>query len=263
MSIVRRVEKKKIDSCAPVVVLGMHKSGTSLVAEILHRSGIQMFEKDTGVGYDDGNKMERDECRTLNIELLKSGDKHSVQTVAPLELRTVTPKQWQIGRDIVARCAEENCQWGFKDPRTVLTLPYWLRVAPNSRLIGVFRDPVEVFQHYNEKPWPARFRGNRYYPIMTLYAWCVYNKHLLQAAKTQDGMLLLDYGALMTSDEGLERLSDFLGQPVEDCRRKKMRRSSPERTKTYGFVRMFVLLRYGLDADRIFGALQRARHVLK
>ena len=38
------------------VVLGMHKSGTTLVAEILHRSGIPMVEATSSADYYAGNK---------------------------------------------------------------------------------------------------------------------------------------------------------------------------------------------------------------
>ena len=255
------MDRSKDDACAPFIVLGMHKSGTTLVADMLSRSGIQMVESDKDTGYDEGNKSEREDCRDLNIDLLKSAGQHSVQTVIPLDPKTVSAEQWQAGRNLLSHYAAEKRQWGFKDPRTVLTLPYWLQVAPKGRLIGIFRDPVEVFQHYTKMPWPARFRNNRFYPIMALRAWCVYNKCLLEAAKSQDGMLLLDYDDVMTSDEVLERLSLFVGRPIEDCRNKNMRRSSTERTKIYSLVRLCVWLRYGLDADRIFRALQCARNL--
>ena len=45
------------------VVLGMHKSGTTLVSDILHRSGVPMVEVRSSEGYDQGNKMERDATR--------------------------------------------------------------------------------------------------------------------------------------------------------------------------------------------------------
>lgn len=43
------------------VVLGMHKSGTTLVSQILHHSGIPMGDGfDENVTYDGGNKYERE-----------------------------------------------------------------------------------------------------------------------------------------------------------------------------------------------------------
>ncbi len=43
------------------VIFGMHKSGTTLVAEMLHKSGINMGDFDESVSYDIGNQYERNE----------------------------------------------------------------------------------------------------------------------------------------------------------------------------------------------------------
>ena len=34
--------------------------------------------------------------------------------------------------------------WGWKDPRNTCTLPLWIRVFPNARVINVYRDGVDV-----------------------------------------------------------------------------------------------------------------------
>jgi hypothetical protein len=34
--------------------------------------------------------------------------------------------------------------WGWKDPRTTCTLPFWLRVFPDARVVNVYRDGVDV-----------------------------------------------------------------------------------------------------------------------
>ena len=53
-----------------VVVLGMHKSGTSLVAQALHRSGIHMGDFQEHLDYDAGNKFEHHDFQAINRELL-------------------------------------------------------------------------------------------------------------------------------------------------------------------------------------------------
>ncbi len=40
---------------------------------------------------------------------------------------------------------EAGCRsWGFKDPRTCITLPLWLEFIDNPRIIGMKRDSMEV-----------------------------------------------------------------------------------------------------------------------
>jgi hypothetical protein len=49
------------------VFLSMHKSGTTLVSEILHHSGINMGDDiDEHVSYDRGNKYEHESTLGLN-----------------------------------------------------------------------------------------------------------------------------------------------------------------------------------------------------
>ncbi len=59
------------------LVLGCHKSGTTLVSEMLHSSGIQMIDDAGAVeetagqsGYDDGRFYERSEWVRLNADIL-------------------------------------------------------------------------------------------------------------------------------------------------------------------------------------------------
>ena len=54
------------------VVLGMHKSGTTLVAKMLHASGINMGESiDESADYSAGNHYERQSTAELNHVLLE------------------------------------------------------------------------------------------------------------------------------------------------------------------------------------------------
>ena len=62
------------------VVLGMHKSGTTLVSQMLHQSGIAMVEEaDAAAGYDDGNQWEREATKLVNHTLLGSAGLYSLR----------------------------------------------------------------------------------------------------------------------------------------------------------------------------------------
>ena len=57
------------------VVLGCHKSGTTLVAEVLHRSGIAMLEGEVEeADYDEGDFFERLDMVHVNQDILGHGD---------------------------------------------------------------------------------------------------------------------------------------------------------------------------------------------
>ena len=42
--------------------------------------------------------------------------------------------------------------WGFKDPRTLLTLDGWLRLVPDLEFAGVFRHPAQVARSLASRP---------------------------------------------------------------------------------------------------------------
>jgi len=252
-------EPRKTPSAAfsrPVVILGMHKSGTTLVAETLHRSGILMVGTMAGGGYDDGNKMERDETRLLNMEILGDDGRTSFQVIHPMVARAVTEAHRAQARAMIEDLSPGP--WGFKDPRTLLTFGFWKEMLEGPCLVGVFRDPVEVFGHYLHRAgrrWISRHPG---YLPNALRGWCVYNQHLLEIKQRNPNMLLLDYAEFMSADAGMGLLSEALGHDLVDCRKPGMRRAKPVATVDYHLARLIVRLRDGIDPARIHAQLQKA-----
>src|SRR5690606_15057682 len=45
----------------------------------------------------------------------------------------------------------QGAPWGFKDPRTLLTLEFWRQAAPQARLVGSFRHPVRVVRSLHKR----------------------------------------------------------------------------------------------------------------
>lgn len=244
---------------SPVVILGMHKSGTTLIADTLHRSGIAMVGAELAGGYDDGNKMERAETRALNMDLLGDDGIESFRLIQPLSADRITPAHQATARAMVEGLS--TGPWGFKDPRTVLTFDFWQDVLDAPILIGVFRDPVEVFGHYVRRAGRRWISRHPMYLPDALRGWCVYNQHLLELKRRHPEMLLLDYAEFMATDTGMQRLSAHLGQDLVDCRKPNMRRAKPVPTTDYHLARWIVRLRDRLDPNRLhthlLGAVSR------
>ena len=45
----------------------------------------------------------------------------------------------------------EAQMWGWKDPRTCLTLPFWQQLLPNMRYIICLRNPVDVARSLEQR----------------------------------------------------------------------------------------------------------------
>ncbi|WP_170314610.1 sulfotransferase [Aquibium carbonis] len=209
------------------VVLGMHKSGTTLVSEILHHSGIRMVEDDSAETYDLGNHFEREDTNRLNKRLLDCGEAPSIRVVDRLDLAGVTPDLRVAAQALVEAAGARDPAWGFKDPRTCLTYDFWKAVLPEHRLVCVFRDVREVHAHYLKRRRYAPLRG-----LHVLRAWEAYNRCMLDAytAAPSHRRILVDYARLMRDDVELARLGAFVGRNLVDRRIAGLRRNAPVET---------------------------------
>jgi hypothetical protein len=220
------------------VVLGMHKSGTTLVSQILHHSGINMGEFRSGLGYDDGNKYERLDTQMLNRQILhgylipsleyllkrpfrsthdRAGYRRNQDSVALVRYRALrrdlehkAPTQIQ---SLINQCEATYTDWGFKDPRTCLTYRAWQQHLPPHRVIVVYR-------HYNELL--RRYRVSKYnMPLLfrVLNSWAMYNMVIFQAlADTAVPAITLSYEKLMQGETEFQRLKSFVGRDLVDVR---------------------------------------------
>jgi hypothetical protein len=116
-----------------VIVTGMHRSGTSAVAGLLHRNGIVMGEnknfKPRPLPQNPKGFYENVRFRNINDEILQTrGYKvKSFRTNIP-KMETIDFTIFRKMKDLVEEYSKKYDNWGFKDPRTCLTLKFWLQV---------------------------------------------------------------------------------------------------------------------------------------
>src|SRR5262252_2669727 len=120
-----------------VCVLGMHRSGTSLLAGTLRLLGVYLGSDENLMPSDEeANRKGFWENRLivdLNDALLLrlGGDWHNLPEFPPLW--PASPELADFRRDARALIASEfgnSPLWGWKDPRACLTLPFWSRLLP-------------------------------------------------------------------------------------------------------------------------------------
>ena len=143
--------------CQPVILLGMHRSGTSLIARLLDDLGL--FQ---------GAELQDDHESThfleINETLLKRvgatwdhpapfgaflQDTDAAALTAHCLAEDVSGPQFTpfLGRTRFGSTGglrDLNAAWGWKDPRTVFTLPLWLRLFPGAKLVYIIRNGVDV-----------------------------------------------------------------------------------------------------------------------
>jgi len=126
-----------------VIVLGMHRSGTSLVAGILNKLDINMGKYQ--IKADSSNKKGHYEniiIKYLNEKILtRAGGSWKNPPQLSDIIRAGKGMKKQIRRIIKI---EESVYWGWKDPRTVLTLPLFIGHLKNPHFIICERDDEEI-----------------------------------------------------------------------------------------------------------------------
>lgn len=154
-----------------LIVLGMHRSGTSVLARILNLMGCYLGPEGMSTGANPENPKgfwERRDVRQLNDALL-----HSVgcdwDRVASLDLVNIPTQMTQAFDEVAARTVLEmdaHRPWFIKEPRLGLLLPMWLRHLEVPVVVNVSRDPVEVaasLQRRNAIPMDAGLELWEYY----------------------------------------------------------------------------------------------------
>ena len=125
------------------VILGMHRSATSLVAGGLNKFGVNMGSN--FIKSDRGNPMgywENKKFRILNGEILhRAGG--SWDNPPPRDKILALKNEFAPRiKDLIKE--SELPLWGWKDPRTILTIELYLPYLKNPHFICCFRDPMEV-----------------------------------------------------------------------------------------------------------------------
>jgi len=141
----------------PIILLGMHRSGTAMIARLLDELGLfqgsELQEDHESVWFLDINDLllkrvnatwdhpgpiieflENADAFDLTVRCLRD-DFASNRTRAFLGLKWSSPSKSLLSYDQ---------PWGWKDPRTLFTLPLWLKLFPGAKLVYIIRNGVDV-----------------------------------------------------------------------------------------------------------------------
>ena len=235
------------------VVLGMHKSGTSLAAELLHHAGINMVDNlDEGMTYDEGQKYERRSVQNLNLDILAARGKLSI-TIKPLGVAELPEEHQARMRQIIADCQSSYEDWGFKHPTTTLIYPHWAAHLPEHKIVVTFRPISQLWPRYRSLIPPRAMR--RAWQLVV--SWCEHNRRILDYLRdTKMDYVVLSYNRLMASDEEFARLAAFTGRDLVDRRAKTLYRSRWNFYPLLSLAEWFYRLRKGIGPRDILAQLE-------
>ncbi len=152
------------ETIPPVIIIGMHRSGTSLVSLLLEECGVFF-------GWDKDEHNESLFFQAVNENLFRQGE---VDWDNPEKLQSTLqdPKSLHLAQQYVINLLEYyqkrdqevdgslSSMWGWKDPRNSFTLPVWQSIFPKSKVIHVIRNGIDVAVSLWRRETTRRFGQN-------------------------------------------------------------------------------------------------------
>ena len=124
-----------------ILILGMHRSGTSCLTGVLQQSGVELGDVYTQNPHNKKGNRENARVMALNEAVLK-------ENMCTWDKPALISK-WSVSqaqeRELIINEIKQNANkfFGFKDPRVVVTLPFWIETL-NPVYIATYRHPLRV-----------------------------------------------------------------------------------------------------------------------
>ena len=221
---------------SPVVVVGMHRSGTSLVSRILDQSGVMMgkdlqedHESLFFIGLNEwiyenaGASWERP---AILSELTEN--ELAMEAVNEYVSKRVSSRGSKAysGRYLKKGLFDMEGKWGWKDPRNGPALPVWKSIWPEMKIVHVTRHGVDVassLKTRNASHWEGDV--SRFRKWLPTYSWRSSRAPIMrgQRSSTMEGALgfwseqvEMEKGMLSDiEDKHSIRYEDLLSDPKE------------------------------------------------
>lgn len=174
-----------------IVVLGMHRSGTSCVTRMLNHCGLDLGTDvlDTASVSNMAGKWEARAAVEINEGLLvaSGGSWDNPPTEVHADEASLAAM-----REFLATLGRAPVS-GWKDPRTVLTFPHWKPCLESYRVVACLRHPRSVAESLAKREgWPLE-RG--------LELWLAYNERLLRILDDEQDVVWFDFDLSMNHVE--------------------------------------------------------------
>ncbi|MGB8647678.1 MAG: sulfotransferase [Anaerolineae bacterium] len=192
----------------PVCITGMHRSGTSMVARLLNLSGLFLGRDEDLINPEPDNP----EGYWENRRFVQLNDALLAACGGAWDLPPTFTPGWEkservapLRADAVRLIAEFDgaSRWGWKDPRTSLTLPFWQELCPDLRVVICVRNPLEVARSLYRRGYNSN--------IYSFRLWQIYHAALLEAVPPERRIVTHHEAYFADPQAELARVASWLG----------------------------------------------------
>ncbi len=185
-----------------IFISGLHRSGTTFLAELISKNENVSSFKNTGFPMDEGqfvqNLISTDERLIASGRFAFNPDTHLTEESPLLAKREVLINDWNKYWDQSKQFFLE------KSPPNLVRTRFLQEVFPNSKFITIIRHPIAV--SYATKKWT-----NDFFLEKLLKHWIIAHEIYLEDRKYLNNDLLIYYEDFIHSqDQTISEISDFL-----------------------------------------------------
>jgi len=228
----------------PIIILGMHRSGTTMITKLLENLGLFV-----------GSEKEINHEALFFWEINNwIFDLHTAKPELPHNLQYTNPKTKVIIEEALQyfvqssrkkkylgnlsnqynSIADVDFPFGWKDPKNTFTLNFWKSIFPNPKIIHVYRNPIDCISSYIERDlamknqfewnWKKKLKRDflltykfnynfRLYDLEQGYQlWKEYVTQALLLQESNEAYYPLQYEQFLSNpEEELKKLSVFCG----------------------------------------------------
>ena len=194
-----------------ICIVGMHRSGTSMIAQVLNQSGLYLGPPERLLKADATNPLGHFEHRgflEIDRKLLKF---FKATWREPPALRP----GWQLDPKLELLRAEAKAlaatfvgksPWGWKEPRASLFLPFWQESIPNMRFVVCIRNPLEVARSLEKRNKTPLHKGAS--------LWYRYMRSSIEDTEGRPRLFIFFEDFFNQGSSEIERLLQFCGLPM-------------------------------------------------
>jgi hypothetical protein len=203
-----------------IFITGMHRSGTSLVANLLNKASVYMGNPDDLLPANFDNRFGFYESKNfldINEKVLsKLNSQWDTTEDVNLNSDIDLSEEKVLAEEFLKNLSNEHQYIGLKDPRATLLLPFWSSVIKKNKIkvLFVIRNPLEIADSLKKR--------NSYSRDKSLKIWEVYTKKGLENNKIYD-TLFVKYDEILDNPvPNFQRILDFLQIKSDDDTLKDM-----------------------------------------
>ena len=198
----------------PIIVLGMSRSGTSLVGDLVHRWGayggdveaLRRRNPGNPSGYFENPQMQRFIASELGLDFW------TPSYLNRLRERARDPECRRRAQELVAGMTVQGPAWFWKEPDLSITLPFWKQIWGDAVYVIPVRNPYDSAVSWQKLRMPE-LGGQVQLVAAGLLEWQYFMRCILEEMEEVPNKLFLSYEELVALPrEQCKKLCDFLDE---------------------------------------------------